>query len=409
MQKSHDITKKELMEIVIVTLVLGIGLFAYDLIDAKTNFDGSIERNEAGSGKVSKELELNYGDKSESYTVSVSEKGLTDKEVEETLEKAKAEIRETFLGENKSADNVQYDLVVKESYQEGLVEAIWMFSEYSVMYSDGTVLQERVEEDVPMYADIELTCQDVTEVYTLNFVVRPLDTTSERGRQIAIKKAIEAADESTKTEDTFVLPDKADDLKLTWKKHINFRGLELAALGIIAAGAMWLGKKEDKKKAKKLIFLEKERDYPLIVSELSILMAAGMSLRKALERITKRYLKKKERKPGYVSAGYEEMLITYRQIIDGMGEMQALESLSLRCEQKDYRKLSLMLMQNIKKGSKDLTYALEKEEVVAFEMRKQRAMRLGEEASTKMLIPMAGMLMIVMVVLIVPAFMQMNI
>ena len=68
----------------------------------------------------------------------------------------------------------------------------------------------------------------------------------------------------------------------------------------------------------------------------------------------------------------------------------------------------MLLVQNLKKGSKDLLESLEKEESAAFEMRKQRALRLGEEASTKLLIPLAGMLFIVIVVLIVPALMQVN-
>ena len=142
----------------------------------------------------------------------------------------------------------------------------------------------------------------------------------------------------------------------------------------------------------------------MIVSELSILMGAGMSFRKALEKIVARYLQKK--KQGAVKAGYEDMVNTYRKIHDGMGEIAALEDLGQRSESKEYRKLAMLLVQNLKKGSKDLITSLEKEESYAFEMRKQRAIRAGEEASTKLLIPMAGMLFIVVVILIVPALLQ---
>ena len=99
---------------------------------------------------------------------------------------------------------------------------------------------------------------------------------------------------------------------------------------------------------------------------------------------------------------------TYRKMADGRSEIQALEELGKSCESKEYRKLSMMLIQNLRKGSKDLLDSLEKEEKYAFEMRKQRAIRAGEEASTKLLVPMAGMLFIVIVILVVPAIMQMN-
>ena len=145
----------------------------------------------------------------------------------------------------------------------------------------------------------------------------------------------------------------------------------------------------------------------MIVSELSILLAAGMSFRKALERIVLRYSAKKE--VSGIRPGYEDMALTYRKMVDGMGEIAALEDLGMKSESKEYRKLAMLLSQNLRKGSKDLLDSLQKEEQYSFELRKQRAMRAGQEASTKLLVPMAGMLFIVIVILVVPALMQMNI
>ncbi len=68
----------------------------------------------------------------------------------------------------------------------------------------------------------------------------------------------------------------------------------------------------------------------------------------------------------------------------------------------------MLLSQNLMKGSKDLIISLENEEEAAFEMKKQRAIRAGEEASTKLLLPMSGMLFIVIVVLVIPAVLQIN-
>ena len=103
------------------------------------------------------------------------------------------------------------------------------------------------------------------------------------------------------------------------------------------------------------------------------------------------------------------MALTLRKMADGMGEIAALEDLGMKSESKEYRKLAMLLSQNLRKGSKDLIDSLQKEEQYSFELRKQRAIRAGEEASTKLLIPMAGMLFIVIVILVVPALLQMNI
>ena len=152
-----------------------------------------------------------------------------------------------------------------------------------------------------------------------------------------------------------------------------------------------------------------DMDYPMIVSELSILMGAGMSFRKALERIVFKYTNNVRAGKTEMRPGFEQMVITYRRMSDGLSEIQAIEELGMKCESKNYRKLSMLLSQNLRKGSKDLIDCLEKEQQNAFELRKQRAIRAGEEASTKLLIPMAGMLFIVIVILVVLAVLQINI
>ena len=92
-----------------------------------------------------------------------------------------------------------------------------------------------------------------------------------------------------------------------------------------------------------------------------------------------------------------------------MLKKKRLEELGKNSESREYRKLSMLLVQNLRKGSRDLLDCLEKEEKYAFELRKQNAIRAGEQASTKLLIPMAGMLFIVILILIVPAILQIKI
>ena len=64
------------------------------------------------------------------------------------------------------------------------------------------------------------------------------------------------------------------------------------------------------------------------------------------------------------------------------------------------------MSQNLRKGIKGLTQMLRMEAIQAFEERKARAKRLGEEAGTKLLAPMFLMLAVVLVIVIVPAFLS---
>jgi hypothetical protein len=64
------------------------------------------------------------------------------------------------------------------------------------------------------------------------------------------------------------------------------------------------------------------------------------------------------------------------------------------------------LLQNQKKGSKDLLLLLENESVNAMERNREMVRIMGEEAGTKLLLPMGIMLCVVFIIIIIPAFMS---
>jgi len=69
----------------------------------------------------------------------------------------------------------------------------------------------------------------------------------------------------------------------------------------------------------------------------------------------------------------------------------------------------MMLSQNLRKGTKGLTELLAREGADAFEQRKNTAKKTGEEAGTKLMIPLFIMLIIVFAIVIVPAFFSIQI
>ena len=73
-----------------------------------------------------------------------------------------------------------------------------------------------------------------------------------------------------------------------------------------------------------------------------------------------------------------------------------------------YIKLLTMLEQNVTKGSRGIAASLEQEERNALEERMNMAKKRGEEAGTKLLGPMGILLIIVMLMIMVPAFMSLR-
>ena len=72
-----------------------------------------------------------------------------------------------------------------------------------------------------------------------------------------------------------------------------------------------------------------------------------------------------------------------------------------------YSRLGSMLEQNVVRGNEKLRAMLKEECLQALEDRKARARKAGEQAGTKMLFPMMLMLIVVMAVIMVPAFSSM--
>ena len=76
------------------------------------------------------------------------------------------------------------------------------------------------------------------------------------------------------------------------------------------------------------------------------------------------------------------------------------------CIRDSYKGLSILLIQNLKKGGKGLLQLLEQEAQAAFEARKRQARVEGEKAAVKLLLPMGMMLLVVLIILMVPAFLS---
>ena len=101
-----------------------------------------------------------------------------------------------------------------------------------------------------------------------------------------------------------------------------------------------------------------------------------------------------------------ELLLTAHELEVGISEPDAIEHFGKRCGTREYMRFSALLIQNMKKGSTDLIGMLKEESEDAFALRKNEARKLGEEASTKLLLPMVMMLTVVMIIIMVPAYMS---
>ena len=189
---------------------------------------------------------------------------------------------------------------------------------------------------------------------------------------------------------------------------MDFTGLQICLLGIAGVMIFRFGTEFDEKKEKEKKKEAYLKDYPDIVSALTLYVGAGMSVRNAFERMGDAYLLQKKTRNIKEKPAYENLIRMNRALKDGQMEHKVYEDFGRSCLHPVYTKLALMLNQNSRKGNRELLAQLEREEQNLYEQRQRQLKIAGELTSTKLLIPMGGLLAMVLIVIIVPAFSGMS-
>lgn len=397
--------KKSYVVCIALVEVIGLLLCVGDYLSERVFFDNTLERNEVGGEDVLEELQVQWGSEEETVKVEVSARQRSKKQCQQLFAAAIREIDESFPGKNVSADEIRRDVVIRDSYQQGQVEAEWEFDNDQVIDAEGVLEREYLTaEGTVVWATVYLSCQSYQTVYRFPFCVYAPKAGSREGMLGEIEDALWRMDRAEPEAAEVKLPEKVGGREVTWRPVPSYRGIQICLLGILAGAAILVGEKQDRRRQREKCDRERLLNYPEIVNQLSLLMGAGISFKGAMQRMAAQYGQRKARVPGYRQEGFEEVLRISRAMEAGMGEMEAVAKFGRHGGLREYRKLSLLLEQNLRKGSRELSAMLEKEDQEAFALRKHLARQEGEKASTKLLIPMVGLLFLVIVVLITPAF-----
>jgi len=135
------------------------------------------------------------------------------------------------------------------------------------------------------------------------------------------------------------------------------------------------------------------KQFPNVVSNLAILINSGMDTFKAWDTVA------------HNSEGllYEEMRRTVQEMrTAGISEIKAYLNFGSRCAVPRVTKFISMMVQNIRKGSEDLTEFLAYESTLCWEEKKSRAKIQGEKAGNKLMIPIFMIMLGILVLIIGP-------
>lgn len=400
--------QKEIGWLLLVMAAIGLlaGIFGESNEERET-----FSRNEYGAGDYEEAYSLDVDGvlKNYNYHVKVPQQVLTREEEWHLLEEARAEIAQEFPGENRSVNHITEEVVIRDSYQNGKVVAEWYFDNYEVMDGQGKVTACGLpEEGVLVNATVELSCGEAESSESFYFRVFPGEQTKQE-RLLSELDAYFDNQEQTAGQEVLELPEQLLGYTLHWNRKREYLPEKIVALGGVLAVCLFFSEKEKEKKRQKERKQKLLLEYPDMLSKLVLLLGAGMTVGGAWKRIATVYENKRQIRAVPQMPLYEEMLITCREIEGGISEEQAYERFGERCGERKFRKLGNLLTQNLRKGSRGLTVLLAQEVEESYEERKSEARKYGEEAGTKLLLPMVLMMGIIMAILIVPAVLSFQI
>ena len=385
--------------IIFVANALG-ALMQYQAISEDTAARGYLVRGSYGEADETAELRYEVGGVSEDIDLTVRSRTMSDEEIGAALQEAAGALPELIFGET-DPSHTDTDISLPEKIAGSPVIISWMTDRPDIIGIDGELSDSVPEEGEEVTLFAEISCGE--EVLESEYELRafPRAEGDEARRSKAVMRAVE--DRNDASDEKLILPDTLDGRSVSWSKRRGNSGAALLLMGLMTAAVfvyrgVRLKEIEEEKRVSSM-----KNDYPGIVSKLLLLISAGMSIRSALDRIRSDYARSLKG-GGRIRAGYEEIARTALDMRNGSSEIEAYENLGKRCGSREYRTFASMLAAGTVRGGSELSAMLKNEARAAYEERKKRARVLGEEAGTKLLLPMMLMLSVVMAILMVPAF-----
>lgn len=140
-------------------------------------------------------------------------------------------------------------------------------------------------------------------------------------------------------------------------------------------------------------------DFSEVVSKLALLTNAGMIMREAWMEVA------------YTDDRtiYAEMQLAVDDMNNGVSEVEAIRRFGVRCMLPEIKKFATTIIQGMEKGNSELSVMLQTQSGEVWAMKQQLIRRQGAKANTKLMIPMFIMFVGILIMIVVPIFMNIGI
>lgn len=369
-------------------------MFYYESQD-QSDTDVVVERSDYDGEVKTEDIRLTVDDKEYTYFMEIEPREYTRSEFLEQAQRLYENLEQTILGKNSDLNHITSQLELPREDTSGMFSYSWISDKPDIISSYGAVNLEDASETEAVTLRLKITYQTYEVEYEI-----PVIAVKERRRKDVlerVKEELQQIEKNTRTEQTITLPEQYEDVRIQVQEVQKKQAGTVLFLILMIAGLLVpciiLRTKEEKKKRNNALLDQ----YPSFVNQLWLLLGTGMTIQIAIQKIMS------EMKETLLK---RELEYAIHQLENGNEACWVYEQLGQRLHVPEYYQLMQHISQHIRMGTKDLRNLMETEMQTALRKKRESAKKKGEEASTKLLLPMVILLALVMAIIIFPAIIE---
>lgn len=315
-------------------------------------------------------------------------------------------IRDLLKGDNDSLDCVNQKLNLVSKVPGSSMEVVWNLDDADYVYADGSIDPSQIpQQGIAQTLHAALHYGEESRSFDIQIFLCPIEKTIGQMAREEIENYLESENDPENNHAQLRLPDDVLGQSVLWTEKAAYTGekLLLMIVIIVICAALYyrsLPRQNLEKRQMQIV-----SDYPKFIHKIVLLTEAGMNMRSALEVIVEGQKHNSEEKVHYV---YKEVDVILRMMQSGISETKAYEYFGKNCGDSMYVKLSMLMIQWVKKGAAGTGELMQGMAQEAMLLRRDHIRQQGEKIGTKLLLPMGLILVVVFMILVVPAFLSLE-
>ncbi|SEF65975.1 type II secretion system protein F (GspF) [Eubacterium ruminantium] len=377
-------------------LLLNILLLVMGNIPGEEKKENSLRRPDYGENPVEYNISIDKDGKKKNYALSVNPREYDDVTFRTASEELYEKLNDSLKGKNTDLSNVCRDLSFPAENDEQSLSISWKTEDPDIISSYGRVNNKGLTKPVTVEVKAVVTDGIHDREFVWNVTVIPYSAYTWTGR---VEEELQDIEARSRTNEVIDLPEKIDGASVSAEEESNVSMIcKLFIFGILLIGVYIFAifnriHRKGLERQEEML-----KSYSFFVSSIVLRLGAGLSVREAMLRIC-REMKEKDQK----NSLYEELNYVSNSLNAGRDERTVYTEMGRSAGPEEYSRLMTLICRNLEKGNSNLLELLRREEKDAFNLRKIRARKKGEEAAEKLLIPMFILLVAVVGIVMFPA------